>query len=65
MIFIKTFKGYEDKVIDLDLSLNNWIAEHKIDVKSIQTALSHEQNSRTRSGDLIYTVMYKADSPIE
>lgn len=65
MVFVKSFKGYEDKVADIDKATNSWILENQIDVRGIQTALSHEPGSRAGSGDLIYTVMYKADKPID
>ena len=64
MLCVKTFKGYEDKVAELDQAVNSWIAEHNVEVKAIQTALSHEHKSRAGSGDLIYTLIYKADKPI-
>ena len=63
MIFVKTFKGYEDRTGELDKAVNDWIAEHKPDVVDIGTALSHGQNSRAGSGDLLYTVLYRADEP--
>ncbi|MBI1321259.1 MAG: hypothetical protein GC168_20225 [Candidatus Hydrogenedens sp.] len=62
MIFVKTFKGYEDKVQDLDRTVNEWIAQHKAAVRDVKTALSHENNSRAGSGDLVYTVLYEADA---
>lgn len=65
MIFIKSFKGYEDKIKDLDGSVNQWILQHKVQVVSIQTAMSHEIESRAQSGDLIYTVIYNADAPLD
>ena len=65
MIFVKTFKGYEDKVQLLDDEVNRWVLQHKVQVMSVQTALSHEEGSRAQSGDLIYTIVYKADSPVE
>ena len=65
MVFVKTFKGYEDKTMELDKAVNSWILENKVTVVSIQTALSHEPESRARSGDLIYTVCYRAEKPID
>ncbi|PCJ63200.1 MAG: hypothetical protein COA73_05475 [Candidatus Hydrogenedentota bacterium] len=65
MIFVKTFKGYEDRTADLDKLVNEWLAEKKVDVVSVQTVLSHEPSSRAKSGDLLYTVVYKADAPIQ
>ncbi len=65
MVFVKTFKGYEDKTAQLDRAVNAWIAKHKAVVVSIQTVLSHEYEARSGSGDLLYTVIYKADKPFE
>ncbi len=64
MIYVKTFKGYEDKVQQLDDAVNHWIVENKVDVRGIESALSHEHQGRAASGDLIYTVLYKADAPV-
>jgi hypothetical protein len=64
MIFVKTFKGYEDKIGSLDSAVNAWIQENEVDVVDIKSVLSHEQEGRARSGDLIYTVMYRADAPV-
>jgi hypothetical protein len=64
MIFLKTFKGYEDKVQDLDKVVNDWIIGHTVNVRSVQTALSHEVEGRHTSGDLIYTIMYDAPAPL-
>lgn len=64
MIFVKTFKGYEDKTAELDETVNRWVLESGAQVMSVQTALSHESEARAKSGDLIYTVVYKADAPL-
>ena len=64
MIFVKTFKGYEDKTSVLDDAVNGWVVESKVQVVAIRTALSHEYEGRAKSGDLIYTVVYKADAPV-
>lgn len=64
MIFVKTFKGYEDKTAQLDAAVNEWVARTGANVVSIQTALSHENQGRAGSGDLLYTVIYKADQPL-
>lgn len=63
MMFVKTFKGYEDRTADLDKAVNDWVVAQQVQVASINTMLSHEADSRARSGDLIYTVVYKADKP--
>ena len=64
MLFIKTFKGYEDKTGQLDENANRWIVQHNVDVVDIKAVLGHEPNSRSGSGDLIYTIMYKANEPV-
>lgn len=64
MIFLKTFKGYEDKTMELDETVNSWIKQAGIDVVDIKSVLAHEVGGRAGSGDLIYTVLYKADSPV-
>ncbi len=64
MVFVKTFKGYEDKVAQLDQEVNEWIRSNKVKVGRVETALSHETGGRAGTGDLIYTVLYSADTPI-
>ncbi len=65
MIFIKTFKGYEDKTMLIDAAVNDWILQKQVQVVRINSVLSHEPESRAGSGDLLYTVVYKADAPID
>lgn len=64
MIFVKTFKGYEDKTMELDNQVNAWIGETRADVVDIKTVLAHETGGRAGSGDLLYTVLYQADAPL-
>ncbi len=64
VVFVKTFKGYEDRTADLDQEVNAWVTKHQANVVSIQTVLSHEPGGRSGMGDLLYTVIYKADQPI-
>lgn len=64
MIFVKTFKGYEDKIHDLDTAVNQWIVSSQADVTDIKTVLSHEIDGRAGSGDLIYTILYKSAAPL-
>jgi len=64
MLFVKSFKGYEDKTGQLDNAVNAWIASKQVDVVDIKTALGHEHQGRAAMGDLIYTVLYRADAPI-
>jgi hypothetical protein len=66
MTFIKTFKGYEDKIQMLDQDVNSWILKNKPEIKGFQSAMSHEDGGgRAGSGDLIYTILYEADEPID
>lgn len=65
MLFVKTFKGYEDRTHELDTLVNNWLQQSKVEVIDIRTAMAHEVGGRANSGDLIYTLLYKADAPIE
>ncbi len=64
MIFVKTFKGYEDKIGQLDETTNQWILRHNVDVHDVKIALGHEPNSRSGSGDLIYVILYNAAEAI-
>lgn len=64
MIFVKSFKGYEDKIQDLDATVNEWIQVNNVQVKDIKTVLSHENEARSGSGDLIYSVVYEATMPV-
>jgi hypothetical protein len=64
MIFVKTFKGYEDKTLQLDAAANEWIHKNQADVVDIKAVLSHEHGSRAGSGDVLYTVLYRAEAPI-
>lgn len=65
MIFVKSFKGYEDKVNHLDQQVNEWLVRTQADVVDIKTALSHEHEGRSGMGDLIYTILYRANAPLE
>ena len=64
MLFVRTFKGYEDRTQELDHQINEWIVANKVDVVDLKPALSHEPESRARSGDLIYALIYRANQPI-
>ena len=65
MVFVKTFKGYEDKIMLLDAQVNDWIRANGIQVTDIKTCLSHEHQARSASGDLIYTILYEVDAPAD
>ncbi len=64
MFFVKTFKGYEDRTAQLDAVVNAWVLKHNANVVSVQTVLSHEFQGRAGSGDLVYTLVYKAEQPV-
>ena len=53
MIFVKTFKGYEDKTSELDSTVNGWIVSNGVEVTEILSVLSHEVDGRAGSGDRI------------
>ena len=63
MTFVKTFKGYEDRTVELDGEVNQWLAATKADVVDVKVVMSHEVNSRARSGDLLMVVLYRASQP--
>ncbi len=65
-MYVKTFKGYEDKTADLDQAVNDWVQAHRdvVEVKDIKAVLSHEYESRARTGDLLYTVVYNTKSGV-
>jgi hypothetical protein len=64
MIFVRTFKGYEDKTAALDEAANEWISQNAVDVVDIKVVLSHEPGGRASTGDLLFAVLYRADAPI-
>ena len=57
MIFVRTFKGYEDKTAQLDQDVNDWIVSNKVDVVAVNAVLSHEPGARSGSGDLLYALV--------
>ncbi len=67
MVYVKTFKGYEDKTHEMDAAVNGWIVSNAHKVKSIRdvkTVMSHESGGRAGSGDLLYVLLYEASEPI-
>ncbi|HRI86880.1 MAG TPA: hypothetical protein PLJ47_02495 [Candidatus Hydrogenedentes bacterium] len=67
MVYVKTFKGYEDKIHEMDAAVNGWVVNnaHKLkSVRDIKAVLSHEHNGRAGSGDLLYVVLYESSDPI-
>ncbi|MBI4557483.1 MAG: hypothetical protein HY706_07870 [Candidatus Hydrogenedentes bacterium] len=65
MLFVKSFKGYEDKTAQLDAAVNQWIVSKRVEAVDIKAVLSHEPAGRAGSGDLIYVVLYRAAAPLE
>lgn len=65
MIFVKTFKGYEDKPLVIDERVNSWVQKYNVDVLDVRATLGHEPGAKHGSGDLLYTIVYRADEPIE
>ena len=39
MIFVKTFKGYEDRTLETDQSVNDWIQNTNADVVDIKVVM--------------------------
>ncbi len=64
MVFVKSFKGYEDKILELDAAVNGWIQTSGAEVVDIKTVLAHEVDGRAGSGDLVYTILYNAKAPL-
>jgi hypothetical protein len=64
VVFVKTFKGYEDRTQALDELVNAWVAKHRPDVVRVETVLAHEPNGRAGTGDLIYTLVYRSGAPL-
>ena len=67
MVYVKSFKGYEDKTADLDSAVNGWLTTnaHRIKVvRDVKSVLSHEAGGRAGTGDLIYTVVYESSEPL-
>ncbi len=65
-IFVKTFKGYEDKTAALDTEINAWLQTNAatVELVGLQTAMAHEPGGRAGSGDLVYTLLYRAKAPV-
>jgi hypothetical protein len=61
MIFVKTFKGYDDKTAQLDDQVNKWIGDNRVDVVDIKAVLAHDPSSRSQLGDVLYVIQYNAE----
>ncbi|MDZ4858752.1 MAG: hypothetical protein SGI88_07190 [Candidatus Hydrogenedentes bacterium] len=67
MVYVKTFKGYEDKIHEMDSAVNGWVVNnaHRVKtIRDIKAVLSHESGGRAGSGDLLYVVLYEASEPV-
>ena len=67
MVYVKTFKGYEDKSHEIDAAVNGWVVNnaHRLKtIRDIKAVLSHEAGGRAGSGDLLYVVLYEASEPV-
>ena len=65
MVFVKVFKGLDDKVSQIEGATNEWIKNKRPNVRDIKVAMAHEPGGRTGSGDLLFVVMYEAEQPIQ
>ena len=61
MIFVKTFKGYDDKTAQLDDQVNKWISDNRVEVLDVKAVMAHDPSSRSQLGDVLYTILYKAE----
>jgi hypothetical protein len=64
MVFVKLFKGLDDKVSQLESAANEWIKTNNVTVRGISLSLAHAMESRTGSGDIVLVVSYEAEKPI-
>jgi hypothetical protein len=65
-MFVKTFKGYEDRTSEIDGEVNSWVQAQgaNIQVVDIKVALAHEPGASSGMGDLIFAVIYRAAQPV-
>ncbi len=59
MIGLKSFKGYEDDLDDLDRRINDWIRETQVEVVDVEVTMAFQ--AEQKSGDLVYTVLFQRD----
>lgn len=45
MIFVKAFKGYEDRTLQLDTEANIWIHQNGARMADIKVAMNHENEA--------------------
>ena len=65
MIFVKVFKGLEDKVSQIEVATNEWIKNNRPNVRDVKIAMAHEPGGRAASGDILFVVTYEAEEPIQ
>ena len=65
MVFVKVFKGLEDKISQIEGATNEWIKNNRPNIRDIKVVMSHEPGGRAVSGDLLFVVMYEAEEPIQ
>jgi len=65
MLFVKTFKGYEDRTSEIDGEVNAWVLAqgNAVEIVDVKVVLAHESGSSSGMGDLIYVVLYRAELP--
>lgn len=59
MVWLKSFKGYEDELDDLDRRVNDWIRDAHAEVVDVEVTMGFQPGQK--SGDVIYTVLFKRD----
>lgn len=57
MVWLKSFKGYEDELDDLDRRVNDWIRDSHAEVVDVEITLAFQPGQK--SGDVIYTLLFK------
>ena len=64
MLFVKTFKGYENRPTELDAAVNEWARQQGAEVCAVQPVLSHKPGAVALSGDLLQVILYQAEAPL-
>ena len=64
MVFVKTFKGYEDRAAELDAAVNEWARQPGVNVRAVQPVVSHKPGAVALSGDLLQVILYQAEAPL-
>lgn len=64
MVFVKTFKGFEDRAAELDAAVNEWARQQAVRVRAVQPVVAHKPGTVALSGDLLQVVLYQAKAPL-